>query len=110
MARATVSNGKSSEVAAADLAEQIETIRTDLNHLTTLMTDLGKTKAADLSKAAREKVETAKAKGQESAEMLKGHASDLQDQAHDFVQRQPATALGVAAGIGFLVGFLSHRK
>lgn len=109
MAR-TNTNGSSSDVSVADLTDQIETLRKDLSDLTGTIADIGKTKKAQLADAAAQQVETARQKGIETADLLGNHARDVQGQANDFVKSQPATALGIAAGVGFLVGLMSTRR
>ncbi len=109
MARAST-NGSTKDVSVQDLTDQIETLRKDLSDLTSTMADMGKAKKAQLADAAAQQVETARQKGIETADMLGGHARDVQGQANDFVKSQPATALGIAAGVGFLVGLMSTRR
>ena len=97
----TTTNGTAPTV--ADLSKQIDTLRRDLTDLTGTIADLGRSKSAELSDAARQK-------GVETAEYLGRRARDAQDQANQFVVNQPATALGLAAGAGFLIGYLSSRR
>lgn len=99
----TTTNGKPQDTTVADLSAQIEVLRKDLSELTGTIAGLGKTKSAELSEAARQK-------GAETVEFLSTRAREAQTQASSFVAQQPATALGIAAGAGFLVGFLSSRR
>lgn len=88
--------------------------------------------AADMAQAAREKgeeyVQTAREKGAEYAEYAKEeadrlyragerkaqevaqYAGDYYDEMSDMVRRKPAQALGIAAGVGFLVGLILARR
>lgn len=109
MARAST-NGSTKDVSVADLTSQIETLRKDLSDLTGTIADLGRSKKAELSDAAAQQVDAARKKGIETADILGDHARDVQGQANDFVKSQPATALGIAAGVGFLVGLMSTRR
>ena len=43
-------------------------------------------------------------------ELVAAHAEDYYDEVSDYVRRQPAVALGIAAGIGFLVGLILARR
>lgn len=94
----------------ADLADQMETLRADISALTSTIADLAQAKGADLSHAAKQQVAAARETVVSQAETAKEKASDLQDQAHEFARNQPAIALGVAAGLGFLVGLIMTRK
>lgn len=91
-----------------------------------------KATAADAAAAAREKsaeyVEAAKEKGAEYAERARDeadrlyrvgerkahevaqYAGDYYDEMSDMVRRKPAQALGIAAGVGFLVGLILARR
>ncbi|GFE66110.1 DUF883 family protein [Litoreibacter roseus] len=110
MARAQTGNGKMAEPTTEDLAAQIELLKTDISNLTSTLGEYGKAKADTLADAARGKVDDAAQKGKEHADALKAHADDLQKQTHAFVLNQPTTALGIAAGVGFLLGFMSSRR
>lgn len=99
-----------SSVTTDDLAKQMEVLREDLSSLTRTIADFGKAKGD-------EAVATAKLRAEEAGQKLSGHADtarlkamDAQDQANEFIRTQPATALGVAAAFGFLIGFLGSRK
>ena len=104
MARAT-SNGTTTtdETTIADLSKQIDVLRTDLSDLVGTLSALGISKSSELTDAAREK-------GEETAEYLALRAREAQAQAQQFITTQPATALGLAAGAGFLVGLLTSRR
>ena len=102
MARATTETSKA-ETTIEDLSTQIEVLRSDLSELVGTLSALGIAKSSELSDAAREK-------GEETAEYLALRAREAQAQAHQFISTQPATALGLAAGAGFLVGLLTSRR
>ena len=94
----------------SDLSAQIETLRADLAGLTQTIADIGKAKGDEAISAAKVKASQARDAVADQAETARIHALELQGQANDFVKNQPAVALGVAAGLGFLVGFLGSRK
>lgn len=48
--------------------------------------------------------------GERRAEDLAVQAEDYYDEVSDMVRRQPAAALGIAAGVGFLVGLILARR
>ena len=103
-----------SEPTTDDLTAQIATLRGDVSALTELLGEFTKSKGAEITGAAKEKLSTLRVETQARASAATDVASEqmtqLQGQANDFVKNQPATAMGVAAGIGFLIGFMSGRK
>lgn len=109
MAR-TATNGSAKETTVADLSDQIETLRKDLSDLTGTISDFGKSKRANLTDAAAHKIEAAREKSIHAAEAVTARAKDVHEHANDFVKAQPATALGIAAGLGFLVGMMNARR
>ena len=111
----TTLNGSPKDVSVDDLAAQIETLKGDLSELTRTFSDFGSAKTEEAARAARDKAEelrdAGKAKASELHEAGRERALEAQLQAEDFMRRQPATALGIAAGVGFLVGmFASSRR
>ena len=110
MARAQSTNGKVTTPTADDLADQIATLKSDLADLTSLIGDMGTAQGERAKEKMHEKVEAARDAGSAHIADAKVQAQKLGAEANDFVVRQPATALGIAAGIGFLVGMLGARK
>lgn len=108
MAR-TSTNG-SEEVSTTDLTQQVETLRSDLAGLTEIIADLGKAQGERLGAAAAEKVKQAQDAGKAAADVAAERAELARMQSTDFIRTQPATALGVAVGVGFLIGWMSGRK
>ena len=103
-------NGKQSGPTAEDLAKQIETLQSDLGTLTQTIADLGKAKGNEAVSATKAKLSDARDSVAEKADAARAQAVELQGQANDFIKQQPATALGIAAGLGFLVGMMTTRK
>ncbi|SFR39691.1 DUF883 family protein [Litoreibacter janthinus] len=110
MARATAKLEEISTPNSEDVAAQLATLKSDLIGLTEIIAEMSKGKAGEISEVAKAKAEAARASGAEQYEKAKERAADLQNQANDFVIKQPATSLAIAAGAGFLIGFLSNRR
>ncbi len=102
MATVSERNGKTAPD-AADIADQIETLRADLAELTTTVSGYARGKGQAMRDDATHRAEKL---GQDASRA----ASQAADQAGDMVRQNPATALGAAAAVGFLVGFLSTRR
>jgi ElaB/YqjD/DUF883 family membrane-anchored ribosome-binding protein len=98
------------EATVADLTEEIQTLRDDLGSLTDTISELTKSKGNEVSHIAGRQVDAAQKKAAEAADFVNTRASDAQHQAENFVKEQPATALGIAAGLGFLVGMVGTRR
>jgi ElaB/YqjD/DUF883 family membrane-anchored ribosome-binding protein len=88
----------------------MEILRADLSTLAATVAELAQSKGADLSQAAKDQIAAARETAANQADVAKEKALHLHDQAHDFARNQPATALGIAAGLGFLIGMMMTRK
>jgi ElaB/YqjD/DUF883 family membrane-anchored ribosome-binding protein len=75
-----------------DLASQIDTLKNDLAKLTHSLSDYGVAKTEAAAATARDK------------------ATEAQLHAEEFVRTQPATSIGIAAGLGFLIGMMTARR
>ncbi|SMY10279.1 DUF883 family protein [Flavimaricola marinus] len=110
MARAQTTNGTSSTPDIDDLANQIATLKSDLAGLTEMMAEMGRSKKNQAQERIEETFSTARAAGAEKLAEARTRATHMSDDVGDFIHQQPATALGIAAGLGFLVGMIGTRK
>ena len=95
-------NGNNS-VSVEDLSAQIDILKNDLSTLTHSLSEYGISKSYDAKRAAQQTAADLHAAGRQTAR-------EAQKQAEDFVHNQPATSLGLAAGLGFLVGMMTARR
>jgi ElaB/YqjD/DUF883 family membrane-anchored ribosome-binding protein len=95
-----------SQTTTDDLTAQVAQIRTDMAELTKLMTQFGKAKTHEATDAMRAKAADLRHSGEEYAHA----AGEKADEALEMVRRQPATAIAVAVGVGFIVGLMSRRS
>lgn len=100
----------SKDTTVDELAADIQALRNDLSSLTGTISDMAREKGSEVSSIASRKADEAQLKAAEAAEFVSARTRDVQDQAENFVKQQPATALGIAAGVGFLVGMMSTRR
>ncbi|WP_299735802.1 DUF883 domain-containing protein [uncultured Roseobacter sp.] len=111
-------NGKAD---TADVTAQIETIKEDIAALTALMSEVAHDKkdeataraadaASTLKRAAADRADAAQTKAVETGEKLRADAEAAYYKAEDTVRQQPAMAVGIAAGLGFLVGMMTARR
>jgi ElaB/YqjD/DUF883 family membrane-anchored ribosome-binding protein len=63
-----------------------------------------------MKSAATQKADQAVETGAAAAEALKVKANKTYTDAEDAVRANPGTAIGIAAGVGFLVGMMSARR
>ncbi len=98
-----LSNAVNSEASIHEVSEQIKILQRDLAALTSTMGDYTAAKTAQVR-------DTAKEKASELASASRDKALETQMHAEEFVRTQPATALGIAAGVGFLVGMFTARR
>lgn len=94
---------KGKDVTIDELSAQIEKLKTDLSTLTTSLTEYGVGKPEAMLESAQEKAEALKLAGRDKAIEAQLHTEE-------FVKNQPATALGLAAGLGFIVGMITARR
>jgi ElaB/YqjD/DUF883 family membrane-anchored ribosome-binding protein len=119
MAQATTTHLK--DVNTNDIEDQLAALKSDIAGLTKALADYGQAQGKTLSVAASNGVETAKSKSEEAAHLAAVKAEEAyhlaRDKAgvayaksEDAVRQNPAAAVGIAAGIGFLAGLLTARR
>lgn len=106
---ASKSNGIDKSV--KDLEAQIAALKADVSDLSGTLQNIGRDGASDLNTKARETADKLRAKGAETAQYAGEQAKVAYGQAEDQVRNNPAAAVGIAAGVGFIAGlFLRGRK
>ncbi|PTQ74923.1 DUF883 family protein [Celeribacter persicus] len=98
------------EQTSADLSAQIETLKSDVAALTDTIAEYGRAQKAQLGAVAEDKIETAKKIGMETAQQARQQARDAYAGAEKTIRANPAASVGIAAGVGFLVGLLTARR
>ena len=108
-ARKSSSNG-ADKGAEHDLQAQFDTLRADFKALAETLKETVSARSDDMLKDAKAQAAEAREKAQKKAEEAKEQLSDVQDQALEYIRKQPLSALGIAAAIGFLLGWLNRRN
>jgi ElaB/YqjD/DUF883 family membrane-anchored ribosome-binding protein len=93
-----------------DVSKQMAILRDDVANLTATVAEYGKLQGQILKSNATEKVGNIAETGAAAAGALKAKAEKSYSDAEEAVRANPAAAIGIAAGIGFLVGMLSTRR
>ena len=92
------------------LSLQIAALKKDIAGITTTLSNLGSSTGAAAVNTAKRTAEDLRIAGERKVAEAQVTAEDLGKQAADAVRQQPAAAMGLAVGLGFLLGFLSGRK
>ncbi|MBJ3761626.1 DUF883 family protein [Maribius pontilimi] len=92
-----------------DLSAQVELLKADISRLTETIGELGKAKGREYANEAKRRAESVRSEAEQRARAARGHAEDKVDEIEAYVRQNPATALGIAAFIGLIVGFLTRR-
>lgn len=74
------------------------------------MMDAARERGAHIAENVRSEADRLYRAGERKAGDLAVQAEDYYDEVSDMVRRQPAAALGIAAGVGFLVGLILARR
>lgn len=93
-----------------DVKLELEILREDIARLTKTVADYGKSQGNHLKAVAKGHAKDAQAKGQEAADRVVRKAEDTYHDAEAAIRENPGAAVGIAAGLGFLVGMLMTRR
>ncbi len=96
-------NANGSQITLDELSDQITLLKKDIASLTETLGEYGKAKSEEMR-------DTARGAAQDLSDAGRLKAMEAQKQAEEFLQTQPGTALGIAAGLGFLVGIITARR
>ncbi|MFV0245114.1 MAG: YqjD family protein [Qingshengfaniella sp.] len=92
------------------LSAQIATLKKDIAEISTTLGDLGIASRDAAISRTRQKAAELREAGEEQLTRAQKQAEALGHQANDAIRDQPAAAMGLAVGLGFLLGFLTGRK
>lgn len=93
-----------------ELSDQIATLKQDIADISKTLSGLGKSSREAAGDQVREKAAHLRDAGEEQLHAARHQADELGRQAADSVRNQPAAAVGIAVGVGFLLGFVTGRK
>ncbi len=98
------------ELAYDELLEQFNALKEDFAALSDSLAKAGKQSAEDVAEAARQTGRRAAAKANEGAEYAVDQVESTLQEAENFARKRPGTALGIAAGAGFLLALVMSRR
>ncbi|MGB3246203.1 MAG: DUF883 domain-containing protein [Sulfitobacter sp.] len=93
-----------------DVTKQMAILRDDIANLTATVAEYGKAQGALIKANATDKAAGIAESGAAVAGELKAKAEKTYADTEDAVRANPGTAIGIAAGIGFLVGMMTARR
>ncbi|WP_299845932.1 hypothetical protein [uncultured Roseovarius sp.] len=92
------------------LSAQIDALEDSIAKISKTLVEMGSARRDAVISDATEKVAHLKTSSEKHLQEMQDKAEDIANRTGDAVRRQPATAVGLAVGVGFLLGFLSGRK
>lgn len=104
------SAAKVSNSEAEQLSQEIEALKADITSLTKTLVDMGASRRDAIASTASDNVAQLRSAGEKYLKDAQVKAEDMATQSAEAVRKQPAAAVGIAVGVGFLLGFLSGRK
>ncbi len=99
-----------SEPTTADLQAELVALKKDIASLGATLGEYGKARGEEFAHAASERAQYLRARGEEGVAHARDSATKAYRQAEDSVRENPATAVGIAAALGFLVGLFASRR
>ncbi len=101
---------KSSAPEVEQLSAQIDALKDDIANISETLLDMGSARREAAVKGASEKVAHLKSSSEKRLQEMQEKVEDIASRTGDAVRNQPATAVAIAVGVGFLLGFISGRK
>lgn len=93
-----------------DLGKQLDTLREDVAQLTRTIAQLTRDEAEHAADTARDALGKARAGVAQEYDRVSAQGRQAVDHADALIREKPAMAMGVAAGVGLLVGLMMSRK
>lgn len=98
------------DLRVAELQAQVAALKSDLGELTSAVTRYSRAQAESLKAQAAEGIRYAQDVGQEQLAAASEYAGRKYAETEDYIRTNPTTAVGIAAGIGFLFGLIMARR
>lgn len=94
----------------AAIQAQLETLQKDVAELTRVLAEYGKTQKDNASAQAKAQAEKLRSQAEDTYAQAEAQARAAYTQAESAVRENPASAMAIATGIGFLVGLVMSRR
>ena len=93
-----------------DVSRQVAILREDIAALTAAVAEYGKAQGNLLKESASNRAASVANYGAETAQAVKARAEKTYSDTEEAVRANPAAAVGIATGIGFLIGLITARR
>ncbi|PTW50644.1 MULTISPECIES: DUF883 family protein [Rhodovulum] len=93
-----------------DLEVQIDALKDDIAQIARTLGDLSAAKKNDMRDTVQNRAAALRDRGEATVAEMQSRGMEMGEQAADAVRRQPAAAMGIAVGLGFLVGLMTGRR
>ncbi|MBF9034803.1 DUF883 family protein [Rhodobacterales bacterium HKCCE2091] len=107
---ANVSNLKDSSPDTDDIAKQLQAVKADLAKLTEVVSGYAAAKGTEARDRVTREAEALSAEARARYDRTAAEADRIAREAGDLVRERPGMAVGMAAAVGFLVGYLGARR
>lgn len=104
------SDVKSSDPEIKDIYAILDILKADMKELTKTVGDVGKVEASRAVKSAKDKAHDVKAAGEEHFDALRDTAEGYGRATGEYIRQNPVAAVGIAAGLGLVVGLLMSPR
>ena len=109
MARSETASDIAADVSTVELQQQIAALKTDIAELTAAVGRYGRAQSEVLKSQARDGIRMVADRGASGVAAAGDFAGQKYSETEDYVRTHPAASVGIAAGVGFLVGLLTAR-
>lgn len=92
-----------------DVREQLAALRSDVSELTSALAGYVKEQKDAMQTRAASGIESVKQAGKAGLKVTGDKAGELKSATEDMVRENPAGAVAVSAGLGFIIGLLMRR-
>jgi ElaB/YqjD/DUF883 family membrane-anchored ribosome-binding protein len=94
----------------SDLSKQVAVLREDIVKLTAIVADYGKLQSDQIKSTVAQKAADLAESSGAALNSAKSTAKVAYSEAEEAVRENPASAVGLAAALGFLVGIMTSRR
>ena len=95
---------------STDVSKQMSVLREDVSNLTELVAEYGRAQGQYAKQEAANTASAIAEAGKDAAQTAQTKAQDTFHNAEEAVRQNPTAAVGIAAGLGFLVGLIAARR
>ncbi|MBK0327811.1 DUF883 family protein [Rhodobacteraceae bacterium F11138] len=92
------------------LSSQLSDLRADLAGISKTLSDMGSRRGDAAVETLRDSAQSLREHGERTLQAAQSQVQEAGQQTQSAIRQQPAAAVGIAVGLGFLLGFATARK